>query len=317
MPTASSTSGSICSQLVESDENPLKTSTAVGCIFHSGALTVVGPTIGDGAAAARHKSEWEKELPSGALPSLAQPSQTAVRGATTSTPLSPSGSGCRLHDEIQPDRLAEIMSWMPMRPPPGAPVPESLRVGLSQKDVILVRRDLARNMLQEELNVWGKIRVMLLESFLEVSWEPNIYRKGLGRLWIGLRSAAFALEGGAELFCWPIHLTLFKAHGVRCPTPELRAWMERISHNAVSGQWFIAAGTDYKELTKNGSAAGADLTELANIGCRVLVYLNVKSEMHSRFKLIHETVLKKVWVHEESEATFSQYEAVNFHLSLD
>ena len=204
-----------------------------------------------------------------------------------------------------------------MRPPPRAPVPESVRVGLSQTDVILVRRDLARNMLQEEFNVWCKIRVMLLECFFEVSWEPNIYKKGLGRLWIGLRSAAFALEGGAELFCWPIHLTLFKAHGVRCPTPELRAWMERISHNAVSGQWFIAAGTDYKELRKDGSAAEADLTELAKIGCRVLVNLHVRSEMHNRFKLIHYRVLKEVWVHEESEATFSQYEAPNFHLSLD
>ena len=317
MPTASSTSGSIFPQLVESDEKPLITSTAVGCIFQLGALTVVGPPIGDGAAAARHKNEWEKELPCGALPSLAQPSQTAVRGATTSTPLSPSGSGCRLHDEIQPDRLATIMSWMPMRPPPRAPVPESVRVGLSQTDVILVRRDLARNMLQEGLNVWGKIQVMLLESFLEVSWEPNIYRKGLGRLWIGLRSAAFALEGGAELFCWPIHLTLFKADDVRCPTPELRAWTVQMSHNALAQHWFIAAGPDFTELTRNGLAAGADFTELANNGCRVIVYLNVKSELHNRFKTIHKRVLETVWVNEVSEATFTQYKAVNFHLSLD
>ena len=317
MPTASSTSGSTFPQWGGSDEKQLFTSTAVGCIYRLGALTVVGPPIGDGAAAFRSGQKWRTELPPGALPLDAPPSQTAVQGTTMSTALSPSGSRCRLQSGIQSDTLSTIMRDKPTRPPPGAPLPESLRVGLSQRDVLFVRRDLARNILQKRSTVWGVIQVMLLESFLEVSWQPDLYKKKLGRLWIGLRSKAFAVEGGAEVFCWPIHLTLFKADDVRCPTPELRAWTEQMSHNAVAQHWFIAAGPDFTELTRNGLAAGADFTELANNGCRVIVYLNVGSELHNRFKTIHQRVLRSVWVHKVSHATFTQYISVNFHLSLD
>ena len=220
-----------------------------------------------------------------------------------STALSPSGSTCPLQGGIQPDTLSTIMTEMPTRPPPGAPLPESLRVGLSQRDVIFVRRDLARNILQKRSTIWGVIQVMLLESFLEVSWQPDLYKKDLGRLWIGLRSKAFAVEGGAEVFCWPMHLTLFRADDVRCPSPKLRAWMETMSHNTLAESWFIAAGKDFTELT--------------NHGCRVIVYLHVGSEWHNRFSKIHREVRSQVWVDKVSNATWTKFLSLNFHLSLD
>ena len=197
--------------------------------------------------------------PPGASPSDAHVPQTHARGATMPAALSASGSTFPLQGGSHQATLSTIIPPRPTRPPPGAPLPESLRSGLSQSDVILVRRDLGRSILQKSNHPLRKIQLKLLESFLEVSWQPGALKEDLGRLWIGIRSKGFfVLEGRAEVFCWPMHLTLFRADNVRCPGPSLREWMEIMTHNTLAESWFIAAGEDFTQLPYN-------------YGCRVIL----------------------------------------------
>ena len=120
--------------------------------------------------------------PPGASPSDAHVPQTHARGATMSAALSASGSTFPLQGGSHQATLSTTIPPRPTRPPPLAPLPESLRSRLSQPDVILVRRDLGRSILQKSNHPLRKIQLKLLDSVLEVSWQPWALKEDLGRL---------------------------------------------------------------------------------------------------------------------------------------
>ena len=278
IPASLSASGSTFSLRRGSHAEPLFSSTSVGWRYHDGSLKVLPSRKGD-SIATFGPVDW----------SWIEAIKTFSQNRSDPEPIMTAPTTI-------PSR--------PTRPPPLAPLPESLRSSLSPSDVILVRRDLGRSMLQKTNLAFGRIQLKLLESFLEVSWQPTPPNPDLGRLWIGIRSKAFVREGCPEVFCWPMHLTLFKADFVRRPSDARQVWMQRLIHDALSAHWFIAAGDAYVQLE-------------AGDGYRLILYLHVGTAWHMVFMQLHHEVCQEVWVDQVSTAPYCQKQARNFHISLD
>ena len=217
---------------------------------------------------------------------------------------SASGSTSPLHGGSHLVTPSTTMPPRPTRPPLGAPLPADLRSRLSKSDVNRVRRDLARSILQSWSDFFKKTPVKLLETHLVVSWKESSIGSNVGQLWVAIRPRAFQLEGSPEIFFWPMHLTLFQANFVHKPCDVTLRWTQMMVDSALSDYGFKAAGKKIEEIKTEH-------------GVRVLVDLDVRTNMDNKFKQVHQRLFEEVWQQSHSTCSFTQKANHNFHLSMD